>query len=318
MLKIGTSKMGSVVDCPRCHQSVVVPPFSAPQAEQLYQQLKNKQPQTHAEQETPIPPVAEDTLSEPTLPESALDELGGNIDDADLDRWIDELWTTNPKNQPESSQEQLPNPFPLPIPSTDDIALLALQKRFKLTVMLLYVSSTVTFFLGLVFGFYTYDRFAPSPPLRHLAGSVAEANEVTGTLYFFNKNGERQPDVDAVIICLPKDRQPSPLLPCQGLLPEEPVNNDTAQMIHEMGGKYGRTDATGSFTFQHQEGIRYFVMMISAHQKHPSGGMKPSVLQNLQYYFRDPERLEKNCFRIDEYEWSNGKHSLRHTFDYEE
>ena len=323
MLKIGTAKAGSVVDCPRCQKAVVVPPQSAPKAEQLYQMLKNKQfASTSALSLEKSPPFEQNTVSEPAVPESLQDELGGSIDDSDLNRWDSDLtqWVNDHVPSPAEktqtySHEQVQTLFPLPSVPDEKVALLALQKRYRLTVTLLYVSSSIAFFFGIVFGFYLYAFVTPTHFVRHAAGNAAEPNEVTGTLYFLNKNGERQPDVDAVVICLPKDRQPSPLLSWQGLLPGDNGNNDTETNIHEMGGWYGKTDANGTFTFQHQEGIRYFVVMISSCQQSSGGGVKQSVRQDLSRYFRDSELPDKYCVSTDEYDWSRGKHSFRYIFE---
>ena len=310
MLKIGTSKMGSVVECPRCHKSIVVPPQSAPQAEELYRRLKNKR-----SEETSAPPLPEEesAASEPTAPESALDELGSNVDDTDLNQWIDELWTTAPVHRQEPAYVPLPNTDSME-PAAETLTVLALQKRQRLTVTLLFVSATVAFFLGIVFGFAVYRLVVPPSSHRHLTENVTKADEFIGTLYFLNKNGERQADADAVVICLPRDRLPSPLFSCQGLRPEDAVNNDTVQLIQELGGMYARADANGSFTLQYREGVRYLVIYISAHQVQTDGVVKSSVLKDLRQYFRDPELFGENCLFVEEYDLS--KHSFRHTFEY--
>jgi len=272
MLKIGTSKMGSVVNCPRCHKPVVVPPQSVPQAEQLYQMLKKKRTE-----EAAAHPVPNHIVSEPSQPESAWEELGGNVNDADLNQWIDELWKTNPSNPQESSSGLFSMSIPNPI-SNEEVALLDLQKRHKLTVTWLYVSTAVAFFVGMMFGILLYAMNVPSTRShQHLAGSDAGNNEITGTIFYRNENGDRWSDVEAAIICLPMDRPVTQLLSPQGLRPGDEVNNDTVQLIQEMGGMYARGDVNGSFTLQYREGVRYFVVLISAHQKR-SGEMKPSVL----------------------------------------
>ena len=298
------------MECPRCHKSVVVPLQSTPQAEQLYQMLKNKRAE-----KTVTPPVEDPAVSEPTVPESAWDELGGNVDEADLNRWIDELWKTAPGNQHESSAI-LPAPSISNPLSHEEVALFALQKQHKLTQTLLYVLSAVAFVLGIVFGVAFHACFVqPSRPRPLLAEESADINEVTGTLYYRNENKERREDAEAVIICLPKDRQPASLFSCAGLRPNAAVNNDTKQLITEFGGMYERADANGSFTIKYKEGMRYIVLLISAHQMQPGGGLKPGDGLILRQYFYDSELLGENCLSIDEYEWSGGKHPWRYTFE---
>ena len=320
MLKIGTSKMGSVVDCPRCRKSIVVPPLSSPQAEQLYQMLKEKHTEAADSPKTAPPPVEEPSVSEPepTAPESVLDELGGDVDDADLTRWIDDLWTSMPENQQESAPAY-PTLTPISNPGTSgEVALLTLQKRYNLTATLLYVSTVVALFFGIIVGIFIHAFFFSTPHTRQDWANREETgiNEVTGTLYYLNENGERLADADAVIICLPKNRTPSPLFSCQGLRPEDTLDNGTVQLIHELGGIYERADANGAFTLQHREGIRYFVVLVSAHLKGTDGAVKPSAIQELRRYFHDPELFGKYCLKTDEYEWQGGKHSLgRHTFE---
>jgi hypothetical protein len=142
-----------------------------------------------------------------------------------------------------------------------------------------------------------------------------DINELTGTLYYRNENGERQADADAVIICLPKDRVPSPLFSCEGLRPNIPLKNDARQLISEFGGMYERADANGSFTVEYKVGVQYIVVLISAHQTPPGEGRKPSDGQMLHRYFGDSKLLGEYCLNIDEYEWLGGKHSLRYTFE---
>ena len=317
--------MGSVVDCPRCHKSVVVPLQSAPQAEQLYQMLKNKQRATETtaktaegiKAETPVaPPVEEPPVSEPSLPESAWDDLGGNINDADLNQWIDEFWKKS-SDHPQTSFSQTPF-SPLPVPDavvTNEAAVVALQKQHKLTLTLLYVSATVAFFVGIVFGIFIRGLYIQQSHPMYQSGDAVSANAIVGTLFYRNENGERQADVDAVIICLPKDRIPSPLFSCQGLRPGDAVNNDTVQLIHEMGGMYGRADANGSFTLPYREGVRYLVIMISAHQGRAGGVIKPGDYQELSRYFREPHLFSEYSLIVEEFVETGGKHSLRHTFE---
>jgi len=313
MLKIGTSKMGSVVDCPRCHKPVIVPPQSVPQAEQLYQILKDKR---RSERTTSSPAETSteiNTVSEPTMPESVWDELGSNGDETNLNQWIDELWKTRPADPQESFPPLFPAPPLIPDSVSDaEFALFALQKKHRLTLTLLYVSAAVAFSVGIVFGISLYAFFAqPTQSFQHAAGEDVDTSEVMGTLYYFNDNGERRPDVDAVIICLPKDRIGKQPLSCRGLRPGDTVNGDTVQLIQEMGGMYKKADAYGSFTLQYRKEVPYFVILISANQMRTGGEMRPGVLQELRQYFSDPELFRENYFTTR----SLGGDVFEHTFE---
>lgn len=286
------------MDCPRCQNFVVVPPQSAPQAEKLYRALKNKHSASGA------PSAETRAASIPTW-----EALGEDIDDVNMPLWMEGAWMPPPEDMQEFYLASAANPV-----LSEELAVYALEKRHKFTVTLLSISLVIAFVVGIIFGVVIHTLFVqPTRPYQHREDGKTETNIVTGTLYYRNEHGERRADVDAVVVCLPKNWQPGSLLSCQGLRPEDVENNDTVQLIREKG-MYERTDANGSFTFQYQEGVRYFVILISANQKQ-SGEMKPSVLNELRRYFRDPEQFGESCISIDEYEWSDGKHSLRHTFE---
>jgi len=233
--------------------------------------------------------------------------LEEEIDDANMPLWIEESWMP-----PANSQNFHPTSS---LVLTEEVALRKLQKQHKLTVTLLAVSAITLFFVGIIVGVVIRGlSVVPNRSHQQHAEASSLENEVTGTLYYLNEHGERRPDVDAVVLCLPKDRQPSTLLSCQGLRPADITNHDTVQMIHELGGMYERTDANGSFAFPYREGVRYWVILVSAHQKRTGGEIKPGHLQELRRYFRDPELFGENCLHFDEYEW--GKPLLRYTFEF--
>ena len=311
MLKIGTSKMGSVVDCPRCHKPVVVPPQSVPQAEQLYQMLKNK---CSAEKAPPPPSVH--VVHEPNVPESAWDDLGNNVNQTDLNRWIDELWDTDSSNTQDSLSGLYPAPPLVLNPISDtEVAFIDLQKRYKLLVTWLYVAAASAFCVGIIFGVLLYALTGSlSRSGQYQVGHGAEINEVIGTLFFRNENGDRWADVDSVIICLPMGRSLAQPFSLKGLGPDDAIDNDAVQLIHEMGGMYAKADANGAFSLQYREGQRYFVVLISANQKR-TGEITPRIARELQPYFRDLDQFGKNCLVTDEYEWSGGKYSFRYTFE---
>jgi len=313
MLKIGTSKMGSVVNCPRCQKAVVVPLNSTPQAEQLYQMLKKKRLAVAA-----APPPEEEIVSEPSVPKSAWEDLGSNVNEDDLNLWIDEFW-----KKTDSRPQALPSIPVIAAPVvTGEVAIVALQKRYKLTLTLLYVSATVAFLVGTVFGIFIRGLYFPPgtqpAPSASMAGQSTEANVITGTLFYLTEYGERRPDVEAVIIGLPKDSPPSPLFSCQGLRPGAVLNNDTVQQIREKGGMYGSADVNGAFTLQYQKGVRYFVIIISAHQIQADGIIPQGILQELRRYFQDPGQFAGNAlYVIDEFTGTGGTHHfVPHVFEF--
>jgi hypothetical protein len=107
------------------------------------------------------------------------------------------------------------------------------------------------------------------------------------------------------------------LLYWDGLRPGDTLEHDAVQRIHEMGGMFAKADVNGLFTLQYQEGTRYFVVLISANQQR-SGEMQPRVRQELSRFFRNPDHVGENSLITDEYEWSGGRYSFRHTFEFGE
>jgi hypothetical protein len=279
----------------------------------LYQIFKSKR----AAAQAIASPVQHEAVSEPSTPESAWDELGGNVDNAELNRWIEELWMkSSVSHQPSSHSASPPDlsaPATVPV-ATDEVALVTLHKRYKFALTMLYVSATVAFCVGLLSGIIIRGSHVPSVHPVHIAENGIAANEVVGTIFYINENGERRADVDAVIIGLPMDRVPSPLFSSEGLRPGDELNHGTVQLIRELGGMHGRADVHGAFTLPYREGVRYLVIKISAHQTQP-GVLPQSVLQELRRYFRDPERFDGNSLWTDEFVWSGGRYTLRHTFE---
>ena len=236
------------------------------------------------------------------MPESAWDELGGNVDEAELNRWIDALWEREPAAMSSVRETTtLTNTAVI----TNDISLIALEKRYKLALTLLWVSASIAFLLGLITGIVIRGLYVPTYPLP-MAGEYASANEITGTILYPNENGERRPDVDAVIIFLPKDRIPSPLFESQGIRPGDELNNDTVQLIRELGGMYDRTDANGAFRLQYQEGVRYIVIMMSANLVQEENVVQPKIRQELVRYFRDPDMFGKHSLSVEEFTGTGG------------
>ena|GEM_PF-2489485 len=325
MLKIGTSKSGSRIDCPRCRKALIVPQQSAPQADELYQMLKSKRVTAlPLAAELPAGESIEEnqdedlSLSEPIVPESAFDEFGNDLDEADLNRWLDELWSKNPPKVPAGQQSPVLKPTestkPLCEKTTGEIALLALKKQYKLAVTMIYVSASIALLIGIALGLFLGSRVHQPVHPVHTVPSSTGINEIVGTLIYINEFNERHADTDAVVFGLPMDRLPSPLLSCKGLWPDDPENHDTVNLILELGGMYGRTDMKGKFSLPYQEDKQYLIVKMSANKLQPDGELSPSVLQELRRYFRDPELLGGHALHIDEFIGTGGRYSMTFTF----
>ena len=126
---------------------------------------------------------------------------------------------------------------------------------------LLGISALVFFTLGLIFGqsIQIGNNTTPQPPMPCV---------VSGRVEFRDVNGQRQRDIGAVIILVPKGTRADPQAEPLGLRPEDEFpddDNKSLWTIKDIGGAYVRTNEEGEFRLQVRNQSTYYVLCISNH-----------------------------------------------------
>jgi hypothetical protein len=200
MIQIGAQMIGRNVVCPQCGNRLTVPPQSVPQAEALYQFLKQKRiaeknnvakspqktkpkPEKTEKQKTSVPisqpsssplSTSEKTVApisykkniqlEPVQSENDTDEQDASFTDFEadeIDHWIAEFWAMQP--QPDNNSIETNWTISQSLPSkneTKSLDVAASNVQTQLTLTLLRTWLIVVFLFGFVGGLCTYSFFA--------------------------------------------------------------------------------------------------------------------------------------------------------------
>jgi len=153
---------------------------------------------------------------------------------------------------------------------------------------LLALVAIVAFTLGLLVG----GAFGPAG-----GGGPAETGPhvVNGALYFQGVGQSTPPDVDAVVMILPRDTKPETRPDTSGIGPADPRpqnEHEALVAIRQMGGDYARTAADGTFQLNVPKGGRFYVLFISQErQRSENAPLDASMLASLGGYFQNADEL---------------------------
>ncbi|MDR0335480.1 MAG: hypothetical protein LBI18_00135 [Planctomycetaceae bacterium] len=333
MIQIGAQRAGQPVVCPQCGERLTVPARSVEQAETLYLFLKQKRLAEKNAKKITIPSSRQS--AELSLQNTVRNKKNEEIDDEpnfsleelnteDVDRWIKEFWTTQPKDE-QLALEQPQTTTPV-LPAASVIAnheTTALTMRHQETWFLFRTWLFIVFLFGLVGGIGICSFF--NGLRKNTSGNVGSAKSVlsaeyyvTGKLYYRGFDGKRIPDADAVVLLLPLDRIPTFPISGEGLRPNDDQHllmEDSVQQIKEIGGVFQRTDADGNFSIQYENQGRYLMLMISSHAKRSDDAPDAATIRELKRFFRNPQELLGDySFSHEEYELSQGTYIIRQTF----
>ena len=252
-LSVSSRKAGSTATCPRCKKQITIPTLpkresAVPDGAKVLPLASAESPTLHAHFED----------EEPDNPYAQF----AVYDDAELVYDTDE-----PVEEIDTDVDY------------DRIAV----PRYVLYAqgVLLGVVGLLCFALGVMAGGALFTRDEPATPQPvTLSGSVTYAR------------GSRDvADVSAVIVALPQTEQLDERAPIAGLRPDEPPPAPThrgLEIIRTIGGAYGRADEQGRFQIELPASGKYFVLVLSANAKRPSG-QQPSTeeLLKMSRYFEN-------------------------------
>lgn len=264
-LNVPERRGGTSVRCPGCKQTVAVPAQS--------------QPLTAS---TP-PPPAQVLSPSPTSPPVPAAHAPPPID---LAAATPPLPTAAPPAE-QGSSATLSQPAP-----GDEERLEQLGRHHRISLhrsviygqgILLIVVAVLAFLVGLAMsGGGTSSQDSGQRERARLEGRIRFAEGEFGT-----------PDRGAVVIVLPREKQPSERFPIHTLTPDTvmPGDNDpTVQEIRRLGGDYVRTGHNGQFHMKVDKGVPYFLLAIS-HDRPRSDEVHPDILDELERYFTNGSQL---------------------------
>ncbi len=253
MIKIGAQMAGRNVVCPQCTAKILVPQRSDPQAEALYQFLKEKRAREKADkiiasldpaQQTqpagppcpapsPAPEIIQTPQPEP-IPSAAVDgprpEYPADTNDSmdeledlepdEVDGWIEEFWATVPEteglsNRPRTLRNAAANDSEHG--ENEQAEMASSVSRYQQTVLLFRVWLMVVFLIGLVAGIYLHSVYADWR-LRHKenashAGTEHADATITVSGNLYHRDFDGRPTADADAVVIVLPQKSVPKIP---------------------------------------------------------------------------------------------------------
>jgi hypothetical protein len=301
-------------------KKIVVPDVSDPKAEQLYLHIKRNG-------------LNKITNSQQS-PKTQLPTGFGTLEADEVDKWIEDFWTSLPDADSHDKPLVLPhtkkqttdtennNSSQKITPNKEKQTILRSIKNRKLAVLLILLVFIIGFVSGFVFNEIGVIGKSGRGILSNTVGDNSGELEirVEGKLSYKNEFGVKLPDVDATILFLPVEAQtPVPISPI-GFRADNGTfdpNNDNVQRIIELGGIVQRAGANGGFAFTLKNSGNYNAILISSHLKRTNATqLPPEIVNYLRKFFRDPIELIKD-YRIEkeEYNITNGTQFINQTFE---
>lgn len=289
LLSVGSRKIGTEVECPRCRRNLTVP-----DPETAAASVAMRQAQRAPAPESPLPEFL--VYDEPET--SALDAPPVIITDRPV--------------QPPPLPVRAPPPLPNSTTSDPLWQKLTPQRGCQPMLLIsrrtLYVQAGIlgfttlaAFGLGYLIGFGVAPKSAASP-----AAQAGEATLVQGFIRYSTETGEVLGDAGAVVMALPDGRLPNPKLGVQGLRPADPepvAGGGVLMSLELLGGATTRVGLDGGYSLAVNEPGRYFLLIISRNTQRPPGNDLDEFQQALlERYFQPANQLigaQKYLWRVE-------------------
>lgn len=291
LLSVGSRKIGTEVECPRCRRCLMVPdPETAAASVAMRQAQRSAAPES---------PLAEFIVYDE--PET------GSVDAPPV------IVTDRPVEPPPLPARQ-PPPLPsfhtsgplwqkLPPQRGSEPMLLISRRTLYAQAGILGFTTLAAFGLGYLVGFGVAPRSADAP-----AAQAGEATVVQGFIRYTNEMGEVLGDAGAVVMALPDGRLPNPKLGVQGLRPADPepvAGGGVLMSLELLGGAAARVGLDGSYSLALNEPGRYFLLIISRNTQRPAGNQLDEFQQALlDRYFQPGNQLigaQKYLWRVENF-----------------
>ncbi len=277
-LSISTRQAGNQVTCPRCQKPTLVPKEEVPAPAKPPASAVAAAPQ---EATSPVPSTEPEVAPPPVV------ELGGPSGDDDMPAFL--LYDT-PQESPHASaySGKLPDVFQRTITIP----------RYVIYAQgaLLAVVAIVSLGLGMMIG----GTMSGGPGAESTA--AAGPFNIQGTITY-GQNNRRLADEGALVAILPDTKDPGARVKPLGLRPSDPPGSDAARMaadqIRNMGGGLTYVDAKGNYQLQIPSGGKFFLLVISAHQRRGNEEVSVDDIRRIGRFFEGAtDLLGESRFRF--------------------
>ncbi|MGL4593874.1 MAG: hypothetical protein ACRCUY_04000 [Thermoguttaceae bacterium] len=336
MLKIGGAMRGKSVVCPQCRTRLDVPLQSDQTAESLFQIMKQKRNKSaHSFPDGIIGPKNNldnldnlgnlgATNSQSKNNDHSSQQLAasfGQLELDEIDLWIASMAPAFKMVHDEAISEahkkesqNFRNPETLFL---QDENISAYKRRRMIPIL---IGAAISMLLGgFASGYYLGNCRVSDAELQQLPHIPdAKCVLVEGILFFRDEFGNKNPDADACVLILPKNRTPTLPLSTAGFSPNAANSHhmsDSIQQIQELGGAFTRTGADGTFSLELPSEGNYSIILVSSHA-HCNEEAKDSLeMSDLKSFFLSPKDIVSNYqFEKDDYSLTFGTQKIQKTF----
>ncbi len=267
-LSIGTHKTGSLIDCPTCKEKVKVP--------------DDAEESSGVGHLSPISPSIPSTSQNVSV-ETRVDSPATSFETPRSENVASE----RPYYAPRNLLPPNPPSAPLWISKLDSSQVTVPRYVIYSQGLLLGAVAVVCLIIGIFLGRAFSPTTSPIDP-------ATMPCIVRGRVEYEDSQGNRLPDMGAVILALPVARQPEKSISSEGLGvddPEPKAEHPGLRELETIGGKIARVDPAGKFELRVPRGGEFYLVAISKQARRGEDPHQPKITSTVGKYIGPATKL---------------------------